>query len=215
MEEKLRHYIDALFENAPQSRRTADLKEELLQNLIDKYNDLRAAGKSEEAAFSLAAASVGDIDELLRTLAADPAQARSQEMLEKSRQKSAVLVSVAVMLYILSVVPVILVPDSLLAIVLLLVLVALATGLLIYNGMSKPRYVRANDTMVEEFKEWKAKNSGKNKLFASVSAALWAVTVVVYILVSFLTSAWHITWVIFLIAVAVEAILKAVFDLKA
>ena len=35
--------------------------------------------------------------------------------------------------------------------------IAAATGLLIYNGMTKPHYSRADDTIVEEFKEWHVK----------------------------------------------------------
>ena len=67
--------------------------------------------------------------------------------------------------------------------------------------------------MVEEFPEWKAKNSEINQVFRSVSIALWALAIALYFIVSFTTMAWYITWVIFLIAGAVQAILKAVFDL--
>lgn len=47
-------------------------------------------------------------------------------------------------------------------------------------------------------------------VFGAVSGAIWALTVLVYILVSFATGAWHITWVIFLIAVAIVNIVKAI-----
>lgn len=47
-----------------------ELKEEILQNLIDKYHDLLAEGKSPEAAFNISVASVGDVDELLSSLTA-------------------------------------------------------------------------------------------------------------------------------------------------
>ena len=46
MNEKLRRYIDDLFANAPSTVRAVELKEELYQNLTDKYNDLIAEGKS-------------------------------------------------------------------------------------------------------------------------------------------------------------------------
>ena len=45
MNEKLRRYIDDLFANAPSTVRAVELKEELYQNLTDKYNDLIAEGK--------------------------------------------------------------------------------------------------------------------------------------------------------------------------
>ena len=45
MSEKLQKRIEELFENAPKTRKTNELKEELLANLIDKYNDLVDSGK--------------------------------------------------------------------------------------------------------------------------------------------------------------------------
>ena len=48
----------------------------------------------------------------------------------------------------------------------------------------------------------------------SLSSALWTLTLAVYFILSFSTHAWHITWVIFLIATAAEQLLKACFDLK-
>ena len=62
MNEKLRHYIDDLFANAPSTVRAVELKEEMYQNLMDKYNDLINEGKSEESAYNIAVASIGDVD---------------------------------------------------------------------------------------------------------------------------------------------------------
>ena len=68
MERKLREYMDRLFSQAKPTRSTVELKEEMLQNLIEKYHDLLAEGKSEEAAYNIAIASVGDISELLKQI---------------------------------------------------------------------------------------------------------------------------------------------------
>ena len=40
MREQLRETIDRLFRDAPQTAKTAEIKEEILQNLLDKYDDL-------------------------------------------------------------------------------------------------------------------------------------------------------------------------------
>lgn len=61
MQDKLRAFIDTLFEDAPAGKKVVELKEEMLQNLNDKYSDLLSEGKSEEAAYNLAVASVGDV----------------------------------------------------------------------------------------------------------------------------------------------------------
>ena len=53
MNEKLREHIEELFKNAPQTRQAVEIKEEILQNTIDRYNDLKAEGKSDEAAYNI------------------------------------------------------------------------------------------------------------------------------------------------------------------
>ncbi|HAN21732.1 MAG: hypothetical protein A2Y15_00485 [Clostridiales bacterium GWF2_36_10] len=212
MNEKLRAYIENLFQHAPKNKKTVELKEEMLQNLIDKYSDLITEGKSEDSAFNIAVASVGDINALIEELNKNN-RVVALEAEEKQRQKSAKLVAVSIALYILCVIPVIIIQNEF-GVVLMFIFAALATGLLIYNGMTKPKYYKLDDTLVEEFKEWKTTNSKNNGLFKAVSSALWLFTVAIYMSISFITGAWYITWIIFLIAGAIESIIKAIFDIK-
>ncbi len=218
MQEKLREYMDDLFQDAPKTRKVIELKEEILQNLTDKYNDLIAEGKTEEAAYNIAVASVGDVQELIDNLKNEPMPGKNYEtsgVAEYYRKRSAILVSVAVALYILCVIPpMIFLNNPILGPVLMFVMIAIATGLLIYNNMTKPRKGENDGTVVAEFKEWKEKNSSKRQAYKAISAAIWSLTVAVYILVSFTTSAWHISWIIFLIAAAIDSAVKAAFDLK-
>ena len=69
MKHKLREYIDTIFADAegraPYNERLRELKEEMLQNLCDRYDDLLAKGKTPAAAYNIAVAGVGDISELL------------------------------------------------------------------------------------------------------------------------------------------------------
>ena len=67
MDEKLRSHVEALFENAPPTMKTVEIKEETLQNTMDRYYDLLAEGKDEQAAFNIAIAGIGDVEELLRS----------------------------------------------------------------------------------------------------------------------------------------------------
>ena len=206
MYDKLREYIESLFKDAPDTVKTVELKEEMLQNLYEKYNDLLAEGRSEQAAFNIAVAGVGDVGDLIETLRSD-GPAGSPVQTESARRRSAALVSAAVMLYILSVVPCILLP------VLLFVFCAAATGLLIYNGMTRTCYRKADDTMVEQFREWKDRNDSRTQICRAIAGAVWALAVVAYFLISFFTQAWHITWLLFPIAGAATAVVKAAFDL--
>lgn len=208
MNEKLRNYIDSLFEDAPQTVRAVELKEEMFQNLMDKYNDLISQGKSEEAAYNIAVASIGDVDSLIAGLS----EGRTESN-QSSRQRNALFISIAVALYILSPVPVIILQNTM-GVMLLFVFVAFATGLLIYNGVTREKYVKADDTMVEEFKEWKQNSKQKNKAVDAIIGSVWLIAVCVYMVVSFMTGAWHITWLIFLITAAVVSMIKGIFMLK-
>ena len=213
MNNKLREYIDNLFATAPSNRKTVEVKEEILQNLTDKYNDLIAQGKSEDVAFNIAVASIGDVSDLIRELQGLPRHYEQMaEENERRRSKSAVITAIAVAMYILSPAPVILIQNEV-GVVLLFVIVAAATAMLIFNGINKNKHQPVPDTMVEEFKEWRERNTGKNQLLKAVTSAVFAVGLVVYFLVSFTTGAWHLTWLIFPIIGAVNGIVKALFDL--
>ncbi len=214
MDEKLRKYVDGLFQETPQTKKVVELKEEMLQNLIEKYRDLISEGKSEEAAFNIAVAGIGDINELVK----DMNKVRSTVDVAAMKQKSAMLTSIAVMLYILSIVPLLLFlrnPYALVnGVIGFIVMITLATGLLIYNGMTKPNYVKVDDTMVEEFMAWKKEKEDKRATRISISVALWSLILALYFIISFTTFAWYITWIIFVIGVAIEAIINIVHSIR-
>ena len=220
MEDKLRAYMDHLFRDVKPSRKSVELKEEILQNLVDKYHDLLSEGKSKEAAFNIAVASIGDTEELLAGLDNNAAMypGGTGMDIEKERKKSAILTAVAVMMYIVSVVPIIILENTpledMVGVPAMLIIIAVATGLLIFNYMTRPRYHKTDDSIVEEFKEWQSQSDANQRSHKAIKSALWALVSVAYILISFTTMAWHITWVIFLIGWAIEEVIKAMFELR-
>jgi hypothetical protein len=217
MNGKLRDHIDALFSEAPDNQKTVEIKEEILQNLYLRYNDLISQGKSEEAAYNITIAGIGDISGLVKELkekAGKRSGGADEQSRENNRQRSALVYAISTMLYILSVIPLFLFGKPAGAI-LLFVMVAAATGLLVYyNSLPKPNRRECDDTMAEEFQKWREDSSQKKNMIRSISSALWLITVALYFLVSFTTGAWYITWIIFLIAAAVDNVVKAVFDLR-
>ncbi|MCL2519028.1 MAG: permease prefix domain 1-containing protein [Oscillospiraceae bacterium] len=219
---KLRQFIDSIFEDAPQTQKTADLKEEIINNLTDKYDELIREGKSEDTAYNLAVASIGDVGELIKSLKnAQHVNSRYIDPeIEKSKHRSALLISVAVCMYILSVIPPILfglsenINSQLRGVVVMFVMIAGATALIIYNAMTRPKYYKTDDTLVEDFKKYQMNNSNIKQFRNTIISVMWMLIVVIYFIISFAIGAWHLTWLIFIIGAALNQIIKAIFDLR-
>jgi len=201
--EKIKKYVNELFKDAPKTNKTEELKEELLLDLNEKYNDLIKEGKTKTEAYNEVISGIGDTTELINSLN-KPQLINTNER----RKKTALIVTISVFIYIISIVAVVVLaetgaPDY--AIVSsFLTLIAVATCLLIYHFMALPK-----NNEVEIKQEKKEKNPIKDV----IGAIIWISATIIYILVSFLTSAWHITWVIFLMAVVVQEIVKLCLEL--
>lgn len=80
-------------------------------------------------------------------------------------------------------------------------IIGVATSIIIYTCITYKK---------EKVKE----DEPKNTLRKQIEEILSLITLVVYLLVSFLTMAWHITWIIWIIYALACAILKLIFILK-
>lgn len=125
---------------------------------------------------------------------------------DENRKKSALLLAIPIMMYILCVVPPIIF-ENVLGVVLMFVMIAVATGLIVYRAIINSKNKNGEDKE-KEYKE------PKNPALKAAKNCVWAVALVVYFLISFASSAWHITWLIFPIAGAISDVVAACFDLK-
>lgn len=205
MENKLKNYLDILFEDMPQTAETDEMKSEMFQNLLDKYYDLVNDGKDPDVAYNMTIASIGDI----RSLFSDN---KSEKIdFTDHKKRSAILTTVAIVLYILCVVPIIILSEiggfaDVIGISLMFVMIAVATGLIIYNNMTKYK-PSENETIAKEFTQWQSGKPSNTRKARYISKILWCIIVCVYLVVSFLTGAWYITWVIFIIGAALKNII--------
>ena len=115
-------------------------------------------------------------------------------------------IAIAVMLYIISLVALIICAaqfnQPVIGVSLFFILIAMGTGLLIYNGI----YYK---------KESKEEPTTKQKtLIKQVTNIVSTIGLIIYLLVSFLTYAWHITWIIFIIIGVVNQIIKLLFTVN-
>ncbi len=223
MREKLTEYLNDLFQSAPDTPKNRELREELLQNSLDKYDDLIKNGTSEAAAFNLVVGGLGDVTVLLREIhgtSAAPftAPAKStpaaDEDAEKRSQKWAACLAVSVMLYIASIIPPIMLSDTRfednLGPALMFAIAAIATCILLYGKFVFKKTTKADE---QDPARTPGAASVKNPLFASLNGLLWAIILVIYFAVSFGTMSWHVTWLIFPIGGALSGVLKAIFDI--
>lgn len=217
MKDKLREHIEELFAGAPKTKQAVEIKEEILQNTIDRYNDLIAEGKSEEAAYNISVAGIGDVDHLINSMMVPKSMSGyTKEEIDKNRRQRSILLAVAVSLYILCIIPPIIfdaIGSDTLGPVMMFVIAAIATALIIYRSGISLNYDKSDDTVVESFKEWSRENSTKKEIVKAINAAISTFTLVVYLVVSFMTGAWHITWLIFFIGMALKNVAKAICDL--
>ena len=216
MSNKIRSKVELLFEEAPKTKKAFELKEELIVNLTEKYDDLVESGKSPDEAYNSVIASIGDVDELIRGLKQNDVLNIAKE--EAERKKTALVVSGCVGGYILGVISLIILVavldvDGVIAAMVFLLIAGAATCILIYHFMSKPRYYKADDTLVEEFKEWKQGRSKKHQLFKSIISIMWPLIVAVYLLISFVFGIWAYSWIIFILGAVLEQIIKLIFDI--
>lgn len=201
MREQLTQYVNLLFAGAPDSE---DIRQEILQNTLDRYDDLIAAGKTPEAAYRLAISGIGDIHEILGTQEPEtPVQPEAPAKENRTDDPMRKLLrAIAVGLYILCPLPLIVLDSMCMEIYGLcgtMGIVAVATVLIILGGKkggsSENRRAEADEP--------------KTALGKSISAFVWAIGLVVYLTVSFLTGAWHVSWVIFPILGAISNLVCA------
>lgn len=66
--ETIQNYLDTMFQGIPPTQEVLRLKEELLDNMEDKYEELKAQGASENEAIGRVISEFGNIDELLKEM---------------------------------------------------------------------------------------------------------------------------------------------------
>lgn len=200
MRDQLIQYVELLFAGATDSE---DIKQEILQNTLDRYDDLIAQGKVPEAAYRLAIAGIGDINEILgtdvpRTVIAHPAA--NQDDGDTPTKK--LLRAVAVGLYIICALPLIVLSglgmDNL-GLCGTLAIVAVATVMIMLGAKKTTHEDHEEDEEPQE-----------SELAKSINGLIWALGLGIYFLVSFTTGDWHITWIIFPILAALDSLVTAI-----
>lgn len=90
--------------------------------------------------------------------------------------------------------------NPILASAIFLIICGIATYLIIYSCII--------------YKNKKTEESSENKLLKQIQNIIGCFTLIIYLLISFITMAWHITWILWIVAGLIEEIVKLIFMLK-
>ena len=130
---------------------------------------------------------------------------KKEEVNEENKEKTAFVIALSVFLYFLSVIWIILaetqtnIKDEIVVSIFLLIC-ALPTCYLIYYFVSLP-------------KKEKIKKE-ENKVLVRIKSILSLITLIIYLLISFTTMKWGITWIIWIIYAIIEEIVETIFTIK-
>ncbi len=195
MEDKIRQYIESVFRDVPGSRRADNIRSEILQNLLDKYHDLIAEGKSEEEAYAIAISSGGDLSGIVADLKGENVkynynyEKQFDRLYEKQYRREKKKCSRF---------------DSLLWPIVVCVY-------LLYSFFVPGAWWYSWDIFIfaaagsSLFRFFTVKSNRKARRSA-LSNFVWTSTVAIYFVVSFLTDRWDVSWMIFVLAIAVSGI---------
>ncbi|MCM1541104.1 MAG: permease prefix domain 1-containing protein [Blautia sp.] len=223
MKEKIRQHFNQIFAEAPKTRKALDLKQEMMQNAMDKYDDMVAEGYSEEDAYTNVVESIGDVSELFPELE----ERNLLTLPEKDRKKRAMMTAVAVGMYIFAgvvffgfalfgdMVHIYNFDFALLGLVIALLICIAPTIMLVYTANMYPEYTKKEqNSMVERYKEARYDSNKDMAVRRSINSIIWTAALVLYFLISFVTYAWEVTWVIFPIALCAQSIVRLIFSLR-
>ena len=111
--------------------------------------------------------------------------------------------------YILSVVVIIffstILRSPIVGVCVFFLVIAIATGMLIYVEMTKP---------VTNALEKKKVYRKEDRLYKQITSVLALLILAIYLIISILTMAWAITWILWIVYALLTEIIKLVFSLK-
>lgn len=116
-------------------------------------------------------------------------------------------ISISIMMYIIALVWIMVSMnyfniDGMLSVSIFLLLIGVTTVYLVYHFMTNPDMVQTE------------KERQENKFIKRINSIISTICLIIYLLTSFITWAWHITWIIWIINGLLEELVKLIFMLK-
>ena len=134
-------------------------------------------------------------------------ESHNEENAEK-RRKKAICVAVSVMIFVLGIcwlmvsIPVLKI-NPIVSSAIFLLIIAVGVGVIIFSSMVFKEENQEQQPLTKE-----------QKIQKQISEITAAAVLVIYLLISFLTGAWHITWILWVVYAIIKQIIKLIFILK-
>lgn len=149
----IKNYLENIFARLPKTKAIIKLKEDMLNNMNDKYQELKDAGKSENEAIGIVISEFGNIDELLFELGINKNTIEEEEILKtidkeeaqniiNVREKYLKVINAGVWLTIMAIASCVLtsVISTTYGVFVLLSLISISVGMFIYSGFQLHEY---------------------------------------------------------------------------
>lgn len=220
MNSKIKNYVDVLFSDIPGTKKARELKEEILSNMSERFEDYISQGKTENQAYSLAVSSMGDIDEMLEEVMPN---AEFVKKGEEYRKRNARNTAIGVAMYLIGAAVLIGFGEfgalngnedlfGVTGLIILLLISAAATGLIIYTRMSTPpEYC---DFEKQTRSVHKISHDADSRMHSLIFSVYWLFITFIYLSISFYTMQWGITWLIWILAGVFSAIIETIFEMR-
>lgn len=204
MKNKITSYVETAFRDAPKNERSENVKKEILQDLLDKYNDLIRDGRAEEEAYAIAVSGGGDLSGIVEDLKcresspldafektrAEEAKAKEQKKQRREQKKfkrfSSWYWPLIVCVYLIG---------------------SFLFDFWAYSWIFFLLAAAGSDVV-----KYLIRKSDAKARRGAVNGIVWLGITSLYFIVSFATRRWDVTWLLFLLGIAAENLVRALLN---
>jgi len=194
MKNELEKRIKKIVEEAGTAA-AAEKASELTDSLSAQYDEALSKGRTELEAYKEALSNIDEIKKIISEMPSTDAEIEKKESAQRFKNSKKFIGKISELMWLL--------------IIIMYFLVSFSTGkwhltwlIFIWGSI--------NQSLLEMVKSYNKEKNLKKVLKKGLSSILWLATVIFYILISFSSGWWHLTWLIFIVAVIVQKIINMI-----
>lgn len=213
MNQWIEAHVYALLADVPKNMDISAIREKLIYDLNLRYDELCLAGKSPEEAFHEAIREIGDLDDILAGYHGtfDTANRESDRL----RAKRRTVMALGIILYIVSIIPFVLLATRgyvTAAVATFLVMAFIATLLVCFGSrIGRMQYVKTDNGTAEYTEYTEEDKKKRKKIMGTITSTFWLWLTAMYFVISFMSGAWYITWILFVAGACIQQLFEMFF----